>query len=760
MNRRNDEVMDMFGFQMTRAVLLAALLLTTAALPAAAQPTATLAGTVVTPTGETVTDGVVRLVDVRRRVALDEDGRFRFENLPAGTYLVEVVSPSFGSGVERVVVAAGETTEARVVIDRTTVSDSVVVTASPDARSQLEVAQPTSVLDGEELELRLQASLGETLNEQPGINSTYFGPGASRPIIRGLGGDRVRILDGGIGVGDASNTSPDHAVAADPLGAERIEVVRGPATLLYGSSAVGGVVNVLDGRIPSYVPEASLAGTVELIGGTVADERTGALALEGGSGHWAWHLGGMRRETDDYDTPEGLLENSALETDGANLGVSYVNGRGFLGVSVSGYDTLYGVPGGHGHEEEDGHEEEGEEHEEGEEEEVVRVDLQQRRVDLKGELATDLPGVRGVKLRLGVADYEHTELEGEETGTFFTNDSIEGRLELIQARRGSLSGSFGLQWLESDFEAVGEEAFVPPSQTTSWALFAFEELTIDDATRFQFGARYETQDVEPGPDFLPARSFDGLSGSLGLLRDLGESYAVAVNVAHTERAPSATELYADGPHVATNTFELGDPDLGLETSLGVDLSLRKREGRLTGVFNVFTNRFDDYVFERFTGLEEEGLDVVRFVQEDAVFTGAELDLVVALARMDDGHVDLLLSGDYVDAELDDTGEPLPRVPPLRYGVGVNVHQGPWRASAEVRRVQEQDDVSFAETPTDGFTLVNASVSYRLFVGDMIADLLLRGTNLTDEEARIHSSFLKDEAPLPGRDLSLALRLRF
>lgn len=749
----------MFEFQLSRAILIAALfsLAGTATLPAAAQSaapatsvsTGTLTGTVTTPSGETVTDGVVRLVDLRRRVTLGDDGRFRFEGLPAGTYLVEVASPSFGSGVERVMVAAGESADVTVVIDRTTVSDSVVVTASPDARSQLEVAQPTSVLDGEELELRLEASLGETLNEQPGISSTYFGPGASRPIIRGLGGDRVRILDGGIGSGDASSTSPDHAVAADPLGAERIEVVRGPATLLYGSSAVGGVVNVLDDRIPSYVPEAAFAGTVELIGGTVADERTGALALEGGSGHWAWHLGGMRRETDDYDTPLGILENSALEADGTNAGVSYVNGRGFLGVSVSGYDTLYGVPGGHGHEEE--HEEE--------EEEAVRIELEQRRVDLKGELAADLPGVRGVKLRLGVADYEHTELEGEETGTFFTNDSIEGRLELIQAKRGSLSGSFGFQLVDADFEAIGEEAFVPPSQTTSWALFAFEELELDAATRFQFGARYETQDVDPRPDFLPSRSFDGISGSLGLLRDLGESYAVAFNVARTERAPSATELFADGPHVATGTFELGDPDLGKETSLGLDLSLRKREGRVTGVVNVFTNRFDGYVFERFTGLVEDGLDVVRFVQEDAVFTGAELDLVVALARMDDGHVDLRLSGDYVDAELD-SGEPLPRIPPMRYGVGVNVHQGRWRGSAEVRRVQEQDDVAFAETPTDGFTLVNASVSYRLFVGDLIADLLLKGTNLTDREARVHSSFLKEEAPLPGRDLSLALRLRF
>lgn len=634
--------------------------------------------------------------------------------------------------------------------EKPTIADAVVVTADPEPRDRLEVIQPVTVLSGEELELRLESSLGETLNEQPGISSTYFGPGASRPVIRGLGGDRVRILESGIGTADVSNTSPDHAVASDPKNAERIEVVRGPATLLYGSSAVGGVVNVLDDRIPSYVPEAAVSGSVELLGGTVARETTGSVSLQGGQGRWAWHTDALRRDTDDYDVPGGVLANSAVETESGALGASYVADRGFLGVSVSGYDTLYGVPG----EEHHGEEDEGEEGEGG-----LRIDQQQRRVDLKGQLMTDVVFLQGVKVRLGVTDYEHIELEGEEIGTLFENDAVEGRFEFIQERRGKLSGSFGLQWTDVDFVALGEEAVVPPSRTESRAFFAFEELDFGP-TRIQLGARYETQDVDPEPALLPSRSFDGLSTSLGFIRDLGDRYAVTASLARTERLPTANELFADGPHLATRTFEIGNPDLGKEISLGLDLSLRKRQGRITGVLNLFTNRFDDYVFERFTGLQEDGLDVVRFVQADAEFRGVELDLVSELLRWSDGHVDLLVRSDYVDAELRDTGEPLPRIPPLRYGVGVNVHHGPLRGTFEVRRVEEQDEVAIQETPTDGYTMLNASVHYRLFTGNFITDLHLKATNLTDELARNHTSFLKDEAPLPGRDLSLSVRFRF
>lgn len=761
--------------------------------PAAA--TGTVAGTAFDHDGHRATDGEAILVDLRRRVDLAGDGTFRFADVPAGNYLLEVRSPTLGTGLARVEVAAGETLEIEISLDKSVLADELFVTASADPRSQLEVAQPTSVLAGAELDLKRQATLGETLADEPGVSSTYFGPGASRPVIRGLGGERVRVLTDGVGSGDAAGLSPDHAVSADPLAAERIEVIRGPATLLYGSSAVGGVVNVLDGRIPSYVPGQAMTGQVEVEGGSVSDSRAGAASLDGGLGRpggggFAWHVDYSRRETDDYEIPgfgpldpeereesePGLLANSALETESGALGASWVGDRGYFGVAVSGFDTLYGIPG-HGHEHEEGEEhEEDEEHEEGEEheedEEGVSIDLEQRRVDLRGEI-TDLSGTvgqglfRGLKLRLGVADYEHVELEGAEVGTRFDNESWEARLELVQRRRGRLSGSIGLQGSSSDFVAIGEEAFVPPSVTDTLALFTFQEVELRDDLRLQLGARVESQEIDPESAAnrpLEARSGEALSGSAGLVWDVGDRWSVGASAARTERQPNATELFALGPHAATRTFEIGDPGLDDETSLGLDLSLRKRRGRLTGVVNLFANRFDGYIFEAFTGEVEDDLDVVRFSQRDADFYGAELDAVARLAEIADGHLDLTFGVDLVRGELERAGpgesEDLPRIPPLTGRLGLEFHHGPYRAGVEVTRAEEQDRVATNETPTDGYTLLGATFSYRLFLGTTVTDVIVRGRNLTDEEARNHVSFLKDEAPLPGRDVSVALRVSF
>ncbi|HYG61137.1 MAG TPA: TonB-dependent receptor plug domain-containing protein, partial [Thermoanaerobaculia bacterium] len=437
----------------------------TAAQPAPPAPVApraagAIAGTVTTLEGEPVTDAEVQLVELRRRAEVGADGSFRFDALPPGPYLLEATSPRLGTAVQRVVVPSGGTAQAPLTLDLTVHQDEILVTASPDARSRNEVAQPTSVLSGEELQRQLQPTLGETLNEQPGVTSTSFGMGASRPVIRGLGGDRIRVLESGLGSGDASTTSPDHAVSVDPLSAERIEVLRGPATLLYGSSAVGGVVNVIDNRIPDALPEEAVAGTVEVRGGSVADERGGAAALQGGFGRFAWSASFHTRETDDYDIPgfaesealrraeeeegeeheqaTGRLPNSATDSEGGSLGASWIGDGGFLGVSVTGFDSLYGIPGGHEH-----HHEEGEEHEEEEEGEEpgVRVDLTQRRYDLRGGVTRPFAFFRGANVRFGVSDYEHQELEGEEVGTLFTSDSREGRVELLQRQVGPLTGS-------------------------------------------------------------------------------------------------------------------------------------------------------------------------------------------------------------------------------------------------------------------------------------------------------------------------------
>ncbi len=743
--------------------------------PAAAR--GALSGRVVTDDGRPVAGAQVTLLELNRHATTGADGAFRFDNLPPGEYLIEAGEERVGTGLVRAAVAAGSTAEVTVRLDLAVHREAIVVTAGAEPRSQLEIAQPTSVLAGDALERRLEASLGETLRNEPGVSSTYFGPGASRPVIRGLGGDRVRVLQGGLGAGDASSTSPDHAVSVDPLAAERIEVLRGPATLLYGSSAVGGVVNVIDRRIPERVPSSPVTGMVELRGGTVADERSGGARLDGGAGRLAWHLDVLKRETDDYEIPGfaesaalrraeeeeggeeeeheeafGVLANSAIESEGANAGLSWIGDRGFLGVAVGGLDSLYGIPGGH---------EEGEGGEEGEDEEEagVRVDLEQRRFDLRGAVTTPFGPFRGASLRAGATEYEHRELEGEEIGTVFTNESREARLELVQRAFGALSGSVGLQVLSRDFAAIGEEAFVPPTETDSWALFAFEELGRGDFS-WQLGARYESQDVSAETAGVSSRSFGGFSGSLGLVWHPETAFAVGLSLARSTKLPNAEELFSNGPHLATGAFEVGDPDLDEETSNGLDLSLRRTEGRVRGEVNLFLNRFDDYIFEQATGEEEDGLPVFRYVQADAEFRGAELSGLVELYHGEPAHLDLELGADLVRAELRDSGDPLPRIPPRRYRLGLHYYGERWTATAEAQRVEEQDRVAPEELPTGGYTLANASVSYRFFFGDTLLDLMLRGTNLTDEEARNHASFLKDRVPLPGRDLTLVARFSF
>lgn len=737
-----------------------------------------IAGKVTTPEGAAIADVRVRLVELRRQVQAGADGSFRFDSVPAGTYLLEATSSRAGAAVERVEVAAGGTAEITLALDLTVHREEIVVTASPELRSTYEIAQPTSVLSGEDLQRQIQPTLGETLSHEPGVTSTFFGQGASRPVIRGLGGDRIRVLESGLGVGDASTTSPDHAVSVDPSSAERIEVLRGPATLLYGSSAVGGVVNVIDDRIPESLPGTKVGGTVDLRGGSVADERGGVASLIGALGRIAWHVGYLRRETDDYEIPGfaesrvlrgeeegegheeeevfGVLPNSATETDSGSLGLSWIGDHGFLGVSVQDFDTLYGIPGGHHHHHEG---EEGEEPEE-EEEAPVRVDLTQQRYDLRGGISRPFGLFRGANLRFGTTDYEHRELEGAETGTIFRNDSWEGRLELLQRQLGSLSGSFGLQALSRDFEAIGEEAFVPPTQTDSWAAFTFQEIVRDD-WRFQFGARFETQDVVAETEGANERSFDGLSGSFGIVRLFGEEdYSLGLSIARSTKLPNAEELFSNGPHIATNAFEIGDPDLDEETSLSADLTLRKVSGRLTGEVTVFANRFDDFIFEQSTDEEEDELPVFRYVQRDAEFRGAELTGVYQLYHGEPDHVDVEFGADFVRAELSDTGEPLPRIPSRRYRLGFHYRGERLSGIVEGLRVEEQDRVAAFERPTEGYTLLNASVGYRFFTSRAVYDVLLRGTNLTDEEARNHVSFLKDLVPMPGRDVSLSLRLTF
>jgi iron complex outermembrane receptor protein len=764
---------------------LAALLFSS---PASGQQAGSIAGKVVSASGKPVEGVQVILVDLRLRAATDASGAFRFLDVPPGEYLLEAANPRLGRSVARVQVRAGQEADAQLTLDVDVHHEVVVVTAQPDARSADELARPVAVLEGEQLRLRMEPTLGETLSTLPGVSSTYFGPGASRPIVRGIGGDRIRILSDGVGTFDASSTSPDHAVSFDPIAADRVEVVRGPATLLYGSSAVGGVVNTIDKRIPDIGSDHMVSGVLDLAAGSVSDEKSGAAALQIGRGPFIVRGDYGRRETKDLDIPGfaesaaqraeeaehaeeggeeggeaeeevfGTLPNSAIESEGGSVSAALVGRQGFMGLAASGFDTLYGVPGGHGHAEEGGEhvEEGGEEHvEEG----PVRIDLDQRRLDFRSGYTQPFGAFRAAKLRFGAADYQHVELEGDEIGTTFNNDAWEGRLELLHKPVGPLSGSFGAQLLSRDFEAIGAEAFVPPTETRAWALFAFEEVGAG-ALKGQLGVRYEHQDADALGDSPLSRSFDGLSGSAGFVWSGDHGIGLALTLARSVKVPNAEELYSNGPHIATRSFEIGDPNLEKETSLGLDLALRKRSGRFTGQVTLFGNWFDKYIFEELTGEEEDGLQVVQYVQKDARFVGAELEAHVDLLESEPHHLDLELSGDLVRARLTDQDQDLPRIPPARYGVALHYGSATWSARVEGRGALKQERIGPNELPTPSYAFLNASVGYRFVVGRSVVDLVLRGTNLTDEEGRVHASFLKDLVPLPGRDFRLNARLTF
>ncbi|MEM8996711.1 MAG: TonB-dependent receptor, partial [Acidobacteriota bacterium] len=545
---------------------------------------------------ETFQLSTARIPDLGVGVDVADDGTFRLDNLRPGAHLLEIRVPGLGSIAERVEILAGEETSVEIALEEGMHSEEIVVTASALARSSLELAGATTSLSGLELDMRRESTLGETLINEPGVTSTFYGPGASQPVIRGQTGRRVRTLEGGIGTGDASAVSADHALTTEPFQAQRIEILRGPGTLLYGSSAIGGVVNVIDERVPT-VRGYGFHGDVELLAGTGNDEQQGSVQLGGGGDSWAWNFAATAREADDYDIPGfarseegehdedhdedgeeheeheeheeenpfGTVPNSDIETDSARIGATYFFGdRGFIGASVSRYDSLYGLPGEHEHgehgeeEHEEGEHEEGE-HEEGEhEEEEVRLDMQQRRLDVRGQINQPFNGFEALRLRVGATDYEHVEQEGDEIGTTFSNELFETRLELVQARRGRHSGSVGVQFLTDDLEAVGAEAFIPATETSQFAIFTLQELEVGPVT-WKLGARYEEQDADPVNQ--ASQSHDGLSGSLGLVWQVTPTFSLAASGARSVRLPAAEELFSDGLHVATRVFEVGDPTL-------------------------------------------------------------------------------------------------------------------------------------------------------------------------------------------------------
>ncbi|TXF96441.1 TonB-dependent receptor [Massilia arenae] len=624
----------------------------------------------------------------------------------------------------------------------------VVVSASGLGVSSDDMVTPVTSIGGNELVRTRQSTLGETLSSMPGITSSHFGAGASRPIIRGMDGPRVKILSDGSEIQDASTISPDHAVAFEPVLAERIEVLRGPSALAYGGGAVGGVVNIIDRKVPTAMPENGLEGSAEVRANSAAREKTGAFELTTAAGsNVALHVEGVKRDADDYrvgkDWEGGRrVPGSYKETETGTVGLSWVGQNGYLGAAFTKERGKYGLPG-HGFENEAG------------EIEAPVVDLDSERWDVRGEYRNPVAGIERVRLRASFTDYIHDEVEGSAVATTFKNKGHDGRLEFVHAPIAGWHGVFGLQTTRRDFSAIGAEAYVPPTLTKKHAAFLTEEYKLGNV-RFEAAVRHEWQDVDVEVD-KPDSHTRGTSLSVGAVWKFAPEYSLGTSLSHTHRLPTAEELFADGPHLATNTYEIGNPNLVKETSNNLDLTLRKFAGRTTFSLSAFHNRIGDYIYSQTRG-EFQGLQLINYAQRDATFTGLEGEVAHNLSSV----WKTTLFGDYVRARFDEGpgSRDIPRTPAHRIGVKLEGDWGAWNGLAELVRVGKQDKIAEFETETPGYTTLNLSTHYSTRIGTLPAQLYLRLNNVTDRLAYSHTSFIKDYAPLTGRNLTAGLRVLF
>lgn len=687
---------------------------------------------------------------------------------------------------------------------RTTDLDEIVVTATPLRGSAEQLAIPVEVLSGEELDRSKSGTLGDTVSKLTGVQTTYFGTGVGRPIIRGQEGPRVQVLSGGIGSMDASTVSADHAVSIEPFLADQIEVLKGPATLLFGSGAIGGAVNVVDGRLAESIPDDPLSGRAEVSGNTVNNERTGMFRLDGVNGNWVLHVDGLIRDGDDYDIPgyaivehehddeeeegheeeeqvKGTLPNSSIRTRAGAVGATWLGEKAYFGLAASTYRTNYGIPdGAHVHGEEHDHGEEGEE-DEHEEEASVRIDMAQNRLDLKAGVYSPVSFLQSINLRAAYNDYEHVELEGGTPATRFTNKGYEGRLEALQKEWNGWRGAFGVQFGHADFGAIGEEAFVPSTVTDSLGVFVLQEKDFGPF-KLELGGRYDRVDLEP--QALPSRDFDAFNLSAAGIWRINDGFDLRIGVDSSERAPTTEELFAAGAHVATRSIEIGDDGMDTEKGLRGEIGLHWHSDRIDAKLALYQTDFSDFIYLANTGVEEEGFPVRLWTQSDATFRGAEAEAKIRLADAASGAWDLRVFGDYVRAELDGSGSRtvafevphgdhthayevdiaqggnLPRIAPMRFGADLGWSLGGWRASVGAVRYSKQDDVAEGEEASPGYTLVDAHFGYRWDHPETSWEVFLDGRNLTNEEARPHTSLLRDYSPLPGRGIGFGIRAYF
>ncbi|MDO6694618.1 TonB-dependent receptor [Aliiglaciecola sp. 3_MG-2023] len=776
-------------------------------------------GVVKNSEGNAVKGALITVEGTSAKTLTNSDGRFVFNDLKAGLNELHISASGFAHLYQDIVLTEDGVEALALTLIRSPI-EVIDIVGTPIHMSVMESASPVSVLSGETLRRQQASTLGDTLEKLPGVQSNFHGNVASTPIIRGLSGPRVLIAQNGLDVSDVSRVGPDHSVATEASTSQQIEVLRGPATLFYGSGAIGGVVNVVDGRVPT---DNTTRGEWLLETNSADEKKLASFNVTTGYESFGFYADGFWHESEDYEVPveaeveeeehdheeeeshDYVVENSSEKSNGFTLGASYLFDAGYVGVAVEQFNREYGIPG-HSH---DG-------------DVNVYADLEQTRIQLLSEINIQSEWINQVNVRGAYTDYEHSEIENDAVGTLFENDTHEIKVDVLHNPLSDWNGGFSLHFKNSDISAVGEEAFTPPSKSETIALALMEEKHFGDVL-LQFGARIERVTIDADDVLLPvleaheheeeeedehdhdhgdeetatrvfdvAHKFTPVSLSAGLVWDFTPGYNIGLSVSRSERAPSAAELLSFGAHIGTNSYEVGalfaldgeeiglsGETIDLETANNIDLTLRKTQGDVAFVFNAFYNQVDNYYYQTNTGLfvesshdhddehdhdhdhdaeEEEHTDelpVYIFETDDVVLNGFE----VQVAWQATDTIKATVFSDFVRARLKDGGN-LPRTSPLRFGTQFAYVDDSLTAHLDVTRYQSQDHVATDETSTAGYTMVDASVSYDLPVSNQDIMVYLKGTNLTDTEARVHTSFIKDIAPRPGRSFAVGIRGNF
>lgn len=713
--------------------------------PAFAQSTGTVSGLVTDAvSNDPLPDVPVTLESTKlsRQTKTDAVGRYTVANLPAGAYHVIVRVNQYLSFRQDVTVAAAPVTVDVYLVPELHFSE--VTSVSPEGRNQFETFQATNVLGGQELTKSLQSTLGATLENEPGIALRSFGSGPARPVIRGLDGDRVLIVEDGLRMGDLSSQSGDHGVNANPAAATSIEVVRGPATLLYGSSAIGGLVNVVTADVPRS-PVKRPSGDLTLDAGSAAPGGGGAGDVTLGNGRFALHLAGSGRRLQDMKTPEGTLANSFSRAGSAEVGAAYTAENGYVGASYAWDRTHYGIPLIEGGE--------------------TNLDPRRQSVTVRGETRARKGFFDSLKGSFGVRRYRHDERDGDTVATSFTNNTTEANVLAHHRRVGRMSGSVGGSVFTRAFSVDGEEALSPAVDQKVGAAYVYEEVAATPHAQVQFGGRMEYTSFAPKAGDV-SRTFTNASTSVGLLLLPTDQTTIAFSLASAARNPALEELYFHGPHRGNNAVENGASSLSSERATGFDASLRWRSPVITGEVTAFVNAISDFIYRRYVGTVNQEFNLVDtvFAQADARLVGIEshADVKVGPLVWVEGGLD------YVRGRFAASGDPLPRTPPLRGRLGARVQKNAFQAGVDGSFTARQDRVFtlatatglIGETPTAGYNLMKAFASYSFGSARALNTVTFRLDNATNATYRNHLNYLKDLTPEMGRNLSVVYNVKF